>query len=210
MKALLILFTLAFSTSLSAQSIQLSADAKGITVDGGTAGRLVLSAPVISGSDKKDRKPVFTPAADGSSATAVYADGLTLKITLSSKNGTITYAFDHVPTDAASLKISTLLPLSYNLGGTYVANGGEAKSFPGEPGKQLFAQGSFNQLDLITGTGEGLSFTTPASYQQLQDNRVWNTQSFSWIYHYDFLRYPNETSFTISVAMVKPATPAKK
>lgn len=203
MKTLLVSLCLSFTASLSAQSLKLSADTRGVTVDGGAAGHLVLSAPIIGGSDKKDRKPVFTPAADGVSATAVYPDGLILKISLSAKNGTITYTLDHVPADAASLKITAALPVSYNDGGTYTTNGGEAKSFPGEPGKQLFAQGAFNQLDLVTGTGEGLSLTMPASYQQLQDNRVWGTQSFSWIYHYDFLRYPNETSFTISVAMVK-------
>lgn len=210
MKTLLVLLTIAFTASLSAQAVKLSADSKGVTIDGGAAGRLVIAPPTISGTDKKSRKPVFTPTKDGSSATATFADGFVIKIVLSSKDGTIRYSFDQVPADAASIVLNTALPVSYNEGGSYATNRGEAKPFPGEPDKQLFAQGAFERVDLITGTGEGFSFETPTSYQQLQDNRIWGTQSFSWIYHYDLVRYPNDTSFTVQVASVKAAAPAKK
>ncbi len=210
MKTLLALLALAFTASLAAQSVKLSADTKGVIVDGGTAGRIVLTPPALTGSDKKTRKPVFTPAADGATATATFPDGFVIKVALSPKDGTISYSFDQVPADAASIVVNATLPVSYNEGGSFATGGGEAKSFPGEPGKQLFAQGSFDQIDLVKSTGEALSLTMPASYQQLQDNRIWGTQSFSWIYHYDLLRYPNETRFTISVAAVKAAAPAKK
>lgn len=203
MKTLLALLALAFGASLSAQSIKLSADAKGVVVDGGVNGRVVIGAPTVTGSDKKNRKAVFAPAADGLSATATYADGFVIKIALASADGTITYAFDQVPADAISIVVTTALPLSYNNGGTFATNGGEAKTFPGEPGKQLFAQGAFTQVNLYTGTGEGLAFSVPASYQQFQDPRAWGMQQFQWIYHYDLLRYPNTTSFTLKVATVK-------
>ncbi|MDF3057982.1 MAG: hypothetical protein K0R17_2197 [Rariglobus sp.] len=203
MKTLLVFLALACVAPLSAQSIKLSADAKGVVVDGGPSGRIVLGVPTITGSDKKSRKPVFAPSADGTSAVATFTDGFVINIVLSAETGAITYRFDRAPADAASIIVNATLPVSYNEGGGYATNGGEAKPFPGEPGKQLFAQGAFTRLDLITGTGDGLSFTMPASYQQLQDSRIWGTQNFSWIYHYDFLRYPSETSFTIDVAPVK-------
>lgn len=203
MKTLLALLALAFTASLSAQTLKLSADSKGVTVDGGVNGRVVLGAPTLTGSDKKARKAVFAPAADGASATATYANGTVVTIALSSADGTILYSFDQVPADTISMVITTGLPLDYNNGGSFVANDGEAKPFPGEPGKQLFAQGAFTKLDLYTGTGDGLSFKMPASYQQLQDPRAWGMQHFQWIYHYDFLRYPNATSFTLKVALVK-------
>ncbi|MFA6287719.1 MAG: hypothetical protein WC661_10080 [Opitutaceae bacterium] len=209
MKKLLVILALALVPVLPAQTLTLSATAKGVAIDGGTTGLLVLSAPVITGSDGKSRTPVLTPAADGASATAVYADGFTIKITFSQKDGEAIYSFDHPPVGAKSLVITTPLDLYYNEGGTYAVNGGEPKLFPAEKDKQLFAQGAFTQLDIRNGSGAGFSLQMPESYQQLQDNRVWGTQSFAWIYHYDFLRYPEATGFTIKAALLKPV-PAKK
>jgi len=209
MKKLLVILALALVPVLPAQTLKLSATAKGAVIDGGTTGQLVLSAPVISGADGKSHKPVFTPAADGTSATAVYDDGFTIKITFSAKDGEVIYSFDHAPVGAKSLVITTPLDLFYNEGGTYAANGGEPKLFPVEKDKQLFAQGAFTQLDIRNGSGAGFSLQMPESYQQLQDNRIWGTQSFAWIYHYDFLRYPEATSFTFKAALLKPV-PVKK
>jgi len=203
MKSLLVSLALAFTASLSAQSLKLTADSKGIVIDGGTHGLIVLGAPALTGSDKKPRKATFAPSTDGTSATATYADGTVVTVVPSSADGTVRYSFDAVPADTVSLVITASLPLGYTGGGTFSANGGEAKPFPAEPGKQLFAQGAFTKIDFYSGTGEGLSFTVPASYQQLQDPRAWGIPHFQWIYHYDFLRYPNATSFTLKVAAVK-------
>ncbi|HEY9250029.1 MAG TPA: hypothetical protein VIO38_12895 [Rariglobus sp.] len=203
MKSLIVLLALAFTASLSAQTLKLSADSKGVTVDGGVNGLVVLGAPTLTGADKKARKATFAPAADGASATATYADGTVVTIALSPADGVILYSFDQIPADAISMVITTAIPLSYIEGGSYVANGAEAKPFPVEPGKQLFGQGAFKQMDFYTGTGDGLAFTVPATYQQLQDPRAWGYQNLQWIYHYDFLRYPGKTSFTFKVALVK-------
>jgi hypothetical protein len=203
MKSLIVLLALAFAGSLSAQTFKISADSSGIVIDGGAHGHIVLGAPAITGSDKKARKPVFAAAADGASATATYADGFVITIVPSSKDGTILYSFDQKPEDAVSILITATLPLSYNNGGTFATNGGAAQPFPAEPGKQLFAQGSFTKIDFHTGTGEGLSIAPPASYQQMQDPRAWGLQHFQWIYHYDLNRYPNATSFTLKVTPVK-------
>lgn len=203
MKTLLVLLSLAFAASLSAQPIKLSADAKGVTIDGDLNGRVTLAAPTITGSDKKARKAVFAAGADGLSATATYPDGFVIRVTIAPAEGTVAYGFDQPPVDATAIVVNVSLPLAYADGGTYSANGAAAQPFPAESGKQLFAQGAFKQLDLITGAGTGLSFTLPASYQQLQDNRIWGTPSFSWIYHYDLLRYPATTGFVIKVSAVK-------
>lgn len=203
MKSLIALLALAFTSSLAAQAVKLSLDAKGVIVDGGPHGHIVLGAPALVGADKKPRKPVFAVAEDGKSATATYADGFVITLAPSSAEGTVLYSFDHKPEDASSIVITAILPLSYNNGGTFATNGGAPQPFPGEPGKQLFAQGAFTQITFTTGTGEGLSFTTPASYQQMQDPRAWSLNYFQWVYHYDLNRYPNATSFTLKVAPTK-------
>ena len=200
---------LALVSPLSAQTLKLSADTTGIVVDGGTCGSFVLPAPFFNGADKKDIKGVFTPSADGSSATVVYPDGFTVKVALSSEAGTITYSYGEVPEGSFALKLNSVLPVSYN-GGTYATDGGKAAPFPATPDKQLIAQGTFAQLDFVGSTGEGLSFKVPATYQQLQDGRKWGFEFISWIYYYDFARYNGQTSFTIKISTLKAAAPAKK
>lgn len=203
MKTLLSFIALAFTASLYAQPVKLSADARGVVVDGGASGRIVLDAPTVTGTDKKPRKPAFAAATDGVSATATYADGFVIKIALSSAEGTVAYSFDRAPSDVVSIVVNATLPSAYNSGGTYSTDGSEARPFPAEPGKQLFAQGAFKQVGFFAPTGEGLTITVPASYQQLQDPRVWGLQQFQWIYHYDLMRYPNATGFTVKIATVK-------
>lgn len=204
MKTLTLLaLSLSLAVAAHAQALKLSINAKGVVVDGGPSGPVILSAPVLSGNDGKDRKPVFTPAADGLSAKAVYPDGFAIDISVSAQDGAIRYDFDASQADAKNVKINAGLPASAFVGSTFATDGGQAKPFPAESGKQLIAQGAFSRVDLATGPGAGLSFTVPASYQQIQDNRVWGTQSFSWIYHYDLLRYPNSTGFSIKVSALK-------
>lgn len=208
MKSLIALLALAFTASLPAQAVKLSLDSKGVIVDGGAHGNVVLGAPTLTGLDKKPRKPTFAVADDRKSATATYADGFVITIVPSSTEGTVLYSFDHKPDDASAIVITATLPLYLSNGGSFATNNGEPQPFPGEPAKQLFAQGAFNQIVFTTGTGEGLSFTMPASYQQMQDPRSWSIHHFQWIYHYDLNRYPNSTSFTLKVTPTK-ASPAK-
>lgn len=205
MKPLLALLALSLSAAVvvRAQDIKLSIDTKGVVVDAGPSGRVVLGAPVLSGTDGKDRKAVLTPAADGLSAKAAYPDGFVITLSVSAQDGEIRYDFDAPQADAKSVKINASLPVSDFAGGTFATNGGQPQPFPADSGKQLFAQGAFSRIDLALGTGAGLSFTVPATYQQLQDNRVWGTKSFSWIYHYDLLRYPNSTGFSLKVSALK-------
>lgn len=205
MKPLLLpLLAFALAVPASAQSITLSADARGVVIDGGSSGRITLAAPVIGGTDGKDRRPVeVTPGADAASARIVYADGFVIDIDLSPEDGAIRYHFDGPPADAKSIKVTASLPLIYLDGGAYSLNGGEPKPFPAEPDKQLFAQGTFTRVDFLVSPGNGLSLEVPVTYQQLQDNRVWKTRSFSWIYHYDLLRYPESKGFTFRLSGVR-------
>lgn len=202
MKTLLAIFALSLAAAVSvpAQSPKLSIDAKGVTVDGGAAGRVTLAPPVVAGSDGKDRKPAFTAGADGLTAKAVYPDGFTIDISVSAQDGSVRYDFLASQADAKSVRINASLPAVTFVGGTFAANGGQSQPFPAESGKQLVSQGAFTRMDVSPSSGGGLSFAIPASYQQLQDNRIWGTSSFSWIYHYDLMRYPNSTGFAIKVS----------
>lgn len=205
MKTLLALLALAISASVAAraQNVSLSIDAKGVVVDAGPSGRLTIAPPVLVGNDGKDRKSALTPAADGLTAKAVYPDGFVIDISVSVQDGEIRYDFDASQADAKAVRVNASLPISVFGGGTFATNGGQPQPLPAEVGKQLVAQGAFTRIDVSPAAGAGLSFTTPATYQQLQDNRIWNTSSFSWIYHYDLLRYPNSSGFALKVSTLK-------
>lgn len=205
MKTLLSLLTLGLSLTVAAhaQSLKLSVDTKGVVVDGGPSGLVTIAAPVVVGTDGKDRKPVLTPGADGLSAKAAYSDGFAINISVSTSDDTIRYDFDASQANAKTVRLNANLPVSTFGGGTFATNGGQPQPFPADAGKQLVAQGAFTRVDVSVAPGAGLSFSAPASYQQLQDNRIWNTSSFSWIYHYDLLRYPNSTGFSLKVSVLK-------
>jgi hypothetical protein len=203
MKTLLSLLALGLSLTVAAhaQPLKLSVDTKGVVVDGGPSGLVTIAAPVVVGTDGKDRKPVLTPGADGLSAQAAYSDGFAINISVSASDGTIRYDFDASQANAKTVRLNASLPVATFGGGTFATNGGQPLPFPAETGKQLVTQGAFTRMDVSVASGSGLSFSTPASYQQLQDNRIWNTSSFSWIYHYDLLRYPNSSGFALKVSL---------
>lgn len=207
MKTLLTLLSLSFAAStLAADPVKFFVSSKGVEIDAGVCGQVTMAPPVVVGIDKKDRKPVFTAEPDGKTGKALYADTSSITVTVSPEAGTITYSFDGVA-DAASVRLASQLPLSFNLGGSYALNDGDPKPFPIDPAKQLFDQGAFGKFDLLGSTGNRLSFAVPTTYQQLQDNRVWGQQAYSWNYFYDLLRYPGQTSFTITVTAA--ASPVK-
>lgn len=201
MKTLFAVLTLAIAASpITAQSVKLTSTPKGIVADAGANGRVTFPPPVVVGTDNKDRNPTYTAGADGLTGKATYEDGLVIDIQISPANGVITYTFDPRPMDAKSVRVTALLPVSYAEGGTFSFKLGETKPFPVEKTPKLIAQGAYGGVDLITNSGERLTFKAPTSYQQIGDLRTWGTQSFGWVYFFDLLRYPTDTSFTIKIS----------
>ena len=155
---------------LSAQTIKLSLGNKGVIVDAGVLGKIVVPPPEITTIDEKQViKPTY--ALDGSGgALATYPDGFVIRIAVSDAHKTITYSYDRIPEGAAAFKFSTLFPINFNQGGSYVL-GNQRGEFPVALGETFFARGDANQVDIIHPLGEGIRFNTPTSFQQFQDNR---------------------------------------
>ena len=184
---------------LSAQALKLSLSDKGAVINAGALGSFTIPAPSIDTTDKKELKPTYALNADGSSAQATYANGFVLKIAVSNADKSITYSFDAPPANGAMLKFIPLFPINLNQGGRF-ALGNTTGEFPVAKAGQFLATGDTNRLDIIHPLGEGIRFTVPAAYQQLQDNRTWNWNVFAWVYRYDLKRYAGKTSFSVKVS----------
>ena len=207
MKHLLALFLgLCAALCLPAQALKLSLSDDGVVVSAGTLGSFTLPPPSLDTVDKKELKPTYALNAEGS-AQVTYANGFALKITVSNADNAITYSFEEIPSDAAFLKFVTLLPINLNQGGKFTL-GGKFGEFPVGKAGQFLAQGDADHLDIIHSLGEGIRFTTPATYQQLQDNRTWGWSVFAWIYRHDFKRYAGKHSLSFKVSSLAPAANA--
>lgn len=204
---LLLLAGLCVLPPVSADELKLSLSDKGAVVNAGALGSFTIPAPTLDTYDKKELKPTYSLDADGG-AQAAYANGFVLKISASNADRTLTYRFDAPPENGAFLKFVTLLPINLNQGGRY-ALGPQTGEFPVEKAGQFLAHGDAGNLDIIHPLGDGIRFTTPAVYQQLQDNRTWGWPVFAWVYRYDLARYAGKKSFSFKISPLAPtATPS--
>lgn len=191
---------------LSAQPLKLSLSDKGVVVNAGAIGSLTLEAPSLGFKGDKTLKPSF--ALDGDKGgVATYPDGTVIRVSVSDADKTATYSFDTLPEGATAIRIDTKIPISLNQGGRF-ALGTKTGEFPTALAGQFLAHGDAATLDVIHALGDGVRFTAPAGYQQLQDNRMWNWNTFFWIYRYDLLRYSGKKSFQIKVSSIAPEAAA--
>ncbi len=204
-RPLLFLLGLCATLSLPAQGLKLSLSEKGAVVNAGALGSFTVPPPSIDTADKKELKPTYALDASGG-AQATYPNGFVLKIAVSNADKSITYSFDAAPENATALKFHTLFPINLNQGGRF-ALGNKSGEFPATKAGQFLADGDASHLDIIHPLGEGIRFSTPAVYQQLQDNRTWGWNVFAWVYRYDLKRYPGKTSFSFKVSPLA-ATPS--
>jgi hypothetical protein len=193
-----VVFALCIAISLPAQSPELSLSAEGAVVSAGALGQFTVPAPSIETADQKELTPTYELDAGGN-AQATYADGSVLKITMSKIDLAITYTFKILTGNATSLKFVTLLPINLNQGGRF-ALAGKTGEFPAVKAGQFLSAGDASHFDVIHPLGEGIRFSMPAAYHQLQDNRLWDWNVFAWIYRYDLKRYPGKATFDIKLA----------
>ncbi|MDF3057980.1 MAG: hypothetical protein K0R17_2195 [Rariglobus sp.] len=191
---------------LSAQGLKLSLSEKGAVLNAGTLGSFSLPAPSIDTTDKKELKPTYALNPEGGGAQATYSNGFVLKIAVSNADKSVTYSFDTPPKNGASLKFVTFFPINLSQGGRF-ALGAKSGEFPAAKAGQFLAQGDSTTFDVIHPLGEGVRFTVPAAFQQLQDNRTWGWNVFAWVYRYDLKRYAGKTSFSFRISSLA-ATPA--
>lgn len=194
----LLFFAFLFVLSPAVRALELTLSAEGVVINAGAIGQFVVPAPSLETSDKQELKPSLTLSSE-SDALATYANGFVVKIAINAAEKTIRYSFAQPPANASSLKLTTLLPINLNQGGTFTL-GKTSGTFPQTKSGQFLAHGEADRFDLVHPLGEGLRFSTPGAYQQLQDNRTWDWNVFAWIYRHDLKRYAGKTAFTLRLS----------
>jgi hypothetical protein len=170
------------------QDAKLSIEKKGVGIDAGKMGTFVLQAPLFMLDADQGLKPEFK--ASGDKGEAVYSNGA--RFLFEVKKDEIICSFEDMPKDGpGSFKFIMDIPISFNKGGKYSLGSKEFKEFPAEiKTEQFIVTGDNSDFSFSDPDGHGLTLELRSNWFGLQDNRVWNTQSFS----YQFLVDPKAMS----------------
>lgn len=165
---------------LSAAEVRLTQ--QGLAVDAGpTLGALTLDYPALTSGGGGERRAPQRVAVSGSTATLDYPGGARLALTLSPDGAAQVHATGLAATDKG-LSLSMILPTALAGRARWSIKGSAPQALPAEKGADAFLwRGDATRLDLTDDAGKGLSVVIEHGYQQLQDNRVWNSDSFQWL-----------------------------
>lgn len=189
---------------VNAGIFSLSVNSEGVVIEC-DAGKFTLNPPNLSlkEDDYEGQKPQINLKNEETLA-AKYPDGLEIEITVDKKTNTACYTFSTVP-EAKGLRFGMLIPIKFNQqGGRFAFDDAPLQALPLEKKEQYLFTGSAKRFRLVNVKGEGVAITPPASWQGLQDNRVFNWDTYQYQFLYDFLSYPGKRSLTV---LIEPVTP---
>ena len=165
---------------LSAAEVKLTPD--GLAVSAGPAlGALTLDYPRLTGSGGGERRAPEKVALSGSTATLSYPGGARLALTLSPDGAAQIHATG-LGADDKGISLSLTMPAALAGKARWSIKDSAARPLPAEKGADAFLwRGDATRFTLTDSAGKGVSVVIEHGYQQLQDNRVWNTDSFQWV-----------------------------
>ncbi|MDA3799608.1 MAG: hypothetical protein PF692_11070, partial [Kiritimatiellae bacterium] len=178
--------------AVSASALELNLEANGIELKAKEpVGTIKLSYPMIFKEGQSAQKPV-TVNVTNYCAYLKYANGAQA-VLKAGENGELTLTSTTLPD--GSLKVSHSFGVSTRAfidKVNWSINDSEAKLFPVDktPGG-FISRGDALRLLLSAEGSEGVGITIPFGYQELQDQREWNTQSFKWV---SFSHLPRDTA----------------
>lgn len=182
---------------------------KNVVIECGVAGTFRLSLPYFR--DVQGGKPNDVELSqDGKVLTWTYPVGGKAKLELTGTD-TVKVTFSELPDKARKARFDMSLPGVLKDGGKWGVGSAPLKEFPREkPEKPFLFQGNEESFTVIHQTGAGfkLSGFLRGSYQQLQDNREWNTNNFSW---YVAMTLPaGNTTPSVTIKLERPAEASAK
>jgi hypothetical protein len=184
----------------------------GLAVSAGPAlGTLTLDYPRLTSAGSSERRAPERVSLSGSAATLSYPGGARLELTLTPDGAGRIHATGLTANDKG-LSLSMTLPVALAGQASWSIKDSAAKPLPAAPGADAFLwRGDATRFTLTDAAGKGLSVVIEHGYQQLQDNRVWHTDSFQWV---TFSALPrtggDEAFYTIHVLDAGAAVPAAK
>ena len=125
-------------------------------------------------------------------------------------DGTLSFHFSALPDDVKKIRFDLPLPLALNQGGAFAIDQRKAVAFPAATTPDAFLfKGNAKRLVIKPGVGDAFAINIEHGWQQVQDNRVWNADTFAWMATADLPRVNgNESYYTIRIAAPN-APPAK-
>jgi hypothetical protein len=155
----------------------------GIAVASGSGlGALTLDYPLLTGGGGGgERRKPETVSVNGGTAALRYAGGAEIEAALSPE-GTIRFHAKGLGADDKGLALNMPLPVSLAGKARWSIGDSTPQLLPAEKGPDAFLwRGNATRFTLTDEAGKGVSVVIEHGYQQLQDNRVWNTDAFQWL-----------------------------
>lgn len=192
MRAIPLLLAAAFGfLTLCATATEITLTPSGIAVKAeGRIGSVQLRYPKLTG--EGERSPKVESLSDREAVLA-YPSGTTLSLRLAD-DGTLTLT----PKGAVAAKDTGIshgatFPISFGTDGVqWKMDDKDARPFPAEkPADAFFFRGDAKVFRVTDAGGAGLVIGLPYGYQQLQDNRQWNSKQYQWV---SFSHFPTDGS----------------
>lgn len=187
---------------------------QGIRIDAGEGGQYTLTHPALG--TAAESLPPSEVSIQGRRLSAKYSSGAALSTELQ-EDGTLTLHFTGLPGDVQKIRFDLPLPLVLNQGGTFAIDARTAIAFPVAATPEAFLfKGDAKRLVITPAKGDAFAIQIEHGWQQVQDNRVWNTDAFAWMATADLPRTNGtEAYYTLRIATphaapVKVAAPAAR
>jgi hypothetical protein len=182
---------------------------KGLAVNAGPElGTLTLDYPTLTSSGGGERRAPEKVAVSGRTATLVYAGGAEIALALS-PDGTAQLRASGLGSADKGVSLSMTLPTSLAGKAQWSIKDSAPNPLPAEKGADAFLwRGDATRFTLSGPDSKGLSLVIEHGYQQLQDNRVWNTDSFQWLSFSALPRTGSEAFFKLHVLDAGAPIPA--
>lgn len=185
---------------------------QGFAVATGSAlGPLTLDYPTLTATGGGERRAPEKVSVSADTATLAYPGGARLAVTLS-PDGTARFHATGLTAGDKGLSLSLTLPTSLAGQARWSIQDSAPQTLPAEKGADAFLwRGDATRFTLTDPAGKGLSVAIEHGYQQLQDNRVWNTDAFQWISFAGLPRtHGSEAFYTIHLLDAGAPLPAPK
>jgi hypothetical protein len=180
--------------------VNLKLSERGVDINFSSTGVLSFEAPQLAVEGGNREKPV-TEIKGGDTVSAQYPSGGNVLMKIQGTSS-IVVSYSNLPTGAKSLIFLTRIPYRMAMGGQFSIANKPTMPFPETKGKQIVCDGASGNATIIDPSGAGVRLIAPPNFQQIQDNRVFNTNVFLYLYYYKFKEARSNGEITINVESV--------